>query len=308
MNTLLNSTGPEYVLQLCPSSRYLIQAPILFTSPNQEISTLGYPVGDERATLVVSGPTTNGQGHTTAVDGTCANCSGVKLRNVQVVFTISPFVFALSETCLFHAQIDGNRGGGPPTKGGANIEMGGSNSGQIIEFVRSVDPRDWSCLHIDEGSLTCRNVTIQNNDIGPCGSENFQEWADGISLACRDSVVRNNMIRDATDGAIVTFGSPGSRIYNNTIWITNVSIILSRMASLSQSCCSKHCSVALIWLTTNHLWGVILMSSYTTTPFKGGFPLINRNRANNWGLIPIMPSSSTYALPWQISLLRIPLP
>jgi len=89
------------VLQLCPGSRYLIQAPISFASPDQEISTSGYPVGDERATLVVSGPITNGQGHTTAVDGTCANCSGVKLRHVQVVFAISSFVSALSKT--FHS-------------------------------------------------------------------------------------------------------------------------------------------------------------------------------------------------------------
>ena len=63
---------------------YLIQAPILFAAPNQEISTVGYPTGDDRATLVVNGPVSNGQGHTTAVDGTCSNCSGVKLRYVQV--------------------------------------------------------------------------------------------------------------------------------------------------------------------------------------------------------------------------------
>lgn len=102
--------------------------------------------------------------------------------------------------------------------------MGGSNSGQIIESVRSYDPKSWSCLHIDEGALTCKNVIVQNNDIGPCGSDAFQEWADGISLACRDSIVRNNMIQGATDGGIVIFGSPGSQIYNNTIWIVNVSI------------------------------------------------------------------------------------
>ena len=102
--------------------------------------------------------------------------------------------------------------------------MGGSNSGQIIESVRSYDPKSWSCLHIAEGALTCKNVIVQNNDIGPCGSDAFQEWADGISLACRDSIVRNNMIQGATDGGIVIFGSPGSQIYNNTIWIVNVSI------------------------------------------------------------------------------------
>jgi hypothetical protein len=36
-------------------------------------------------------------------------------------------------------------------------------------------------------------------------------------LACRDSLVRNNTIVDATDGAIVIFAAPGSIIENNTI-------------------------------------------------------------------------------------------
>ncbi|KAF9450934.1 hypothetical protein P691DRAFT_809138 [Macrolepiota fuliginosa MF-IS2] len=204
LNTLLNGSGPGFILQLCPNAQYLIQEPIFFTFPDQEISTLGYPTGEDRATLVVNGPVANGQGHTTAVDGTCPNCSGVKLRNIQ---------------------IDGTRRGAPPTLGGGNIEMGGPNSGQLIEYVRSFDPRSWSCLHIAEGPLTCNNVTVQNNDIGPCGSDAFQEWADGISLACRNSVVRNNMIEGPTDGGIVVFGSPGSKIYNNTIWVVNQTLL-----------------------------------------------------------------------------------
>ena len=84
LNTLLNSSGPGFVLSLCPSQQYLIEAPLLFTAPNQEISTEGYPTDDTRAMLVVNGPVANGVGHTNAVDGTCANCSGVKLRNIQV--------------------------------------------------------------------------------------------------------------------------------------------------------------------------------------------------------------------------------
>ena len=83
LNTLLNSSGPGYTLPLCPGAQYLIQAPILFAAQDQEISTVGYPTDDDRATLVVSGPVANGQGHTTAVDGTCATCSGVKLRHAQ---------------------------------------------------------------------------------------------------------------------------------------------------------------------------------------------------------------------------------
>ncbi|KAI0303982.1 hypothetical protein BC826DRAFT_1128648 [Russula brevipes] len=204
LNIALNSSGPNFVLHLCPNAHYLIQSPILFSAPNQEISTVGYPTDDSRATLVVSGPVANGQGHTTAVDGTCANCSGAKLRNIQ---------------------IDGTRAGASPTGGGANIEMGGPNANQLIEYVHSYDPRSWSCLHVAEGGLLCNNVVVQNNDIGPCGSDAFQQWADGISISCRSAIVRNNAVRDPTDGGIVLFGSPGTLVENNTIWVVNKTLL-----------------------------------------------------------------------------------
>lgn len=198
LNTLLNSSGPGYTLPLCPDTQYFIEAPILFAAPNQEISTVGYPTGDDRAILVVNGPVALGQGHTTAIDGTCGNCSGVILRNIQ---------------------INGTRAGASPTNGGANIEMGGGNSGQLIEYVHSWDPRSWSCLHIAEGPFTCNNVTVQHNDIGPCGSDAFQEWADGISVSCQNSWVHNNTINNPTDGGIVLFGAPGTLVENNTIFV-----------------------------------------------------------------------------------------
>ncbi|KAJ7771035.1 hypothetical protein DFH07DRAFT_804570 [Mycena maculata] len=204
MNTLLNSSGAGYVLKLCPGREYFIQSPILFAAPGQEISTEGYPTDDTRATLVVSGPVADGTGHTNAVDGTCDTCSNLMLRNIQ---------------------IDGARGDAPPTSGGANIEFGGGNANQTIQFVRSHNPRSWSCLHIAEGPLTCINTTVQNNDIGPCGSDSFQEWADGISVSCQNSIVRNNMVMGPTDGGIVLFGSPGTQVYNNTIWITNQTLL-----------------------------------------------------------------------------------
>jgi hypothetical protein len=51
-----------------------------------------------------------------------------------------------------------------------------------------------------EGPFRCSNTTIRNNDIGPCGTDYFQMWADGISLSCANSLVENNVITDATDG------------------------------------------------------------------------------------------------------------
>jgi parallel beta-helix repeat protein len=114
------------------------------------------------------------------------------------------------------------RGNSSVVKGGGNIEMGGSNSGQLIEYVRSYDPRGWTCLHVAEGGFSCNNVTVQNNDIGPCGSDAFQQWADGLSISCRNAVIKNNMIQDPTDGGIVLFGSPGTHVFNNTVWVVNV--------------------------------------------------------------------------------------
>jgi parallel beta-helix repeat protein len=118
---------------------------------------------------------------------------------------------------LLHIQINGNRAGAPPTVGGANIKMGGPNSNQLIEYVHSYDTRSWSCLHIIEGGLLCNNVVVQNNDIGPCGSDAFQQWADGISISCHSAVVRNNVVDSPTDGGIVLFGSPGTLVENNII-------------------------------------------------------------------------------------------
>jgi parallel beta-helix repeat protein len=121
----------------------------------------------------------------------------------------------------FALQIDGNRGSEAILPGGANLELGGPNVDQLIEHVHSRDPRGWSCLHVAEGPFTCSNVTIRYNDIGPCGSDAFQQWADGISLSCANSEVYGNVITDSTDGGIVVFGSPGSRISNNTISATD---------------------------------------------------------------------------------------
>ncbi|KAG8955527.1 hypothetical protein FRC03_011117 [Tulasnella sp. 419] len=201
INAILNAPNAAGVsVKLCPNTEYLILSPLKFGQPKQEIITLGFPSPTmnmtSRAIIKVGGPVANGEGHTIAIDGTCPTCDGVALRYVQ---------------------IDGDRDDAPPTKGGANIEMGGDNEGQIIEGVRSFNPRSWSCLHLAEGPLSCSGALIQNNDIGPCGQDSFQQWADGISLSCKNSIVRNNYITGATDGGIVIFGSPGSHVYNNTI-------------------------------------------------------------------------------------------
>jgi parallel beta-helix repeat protein len=100
--------------------------------------------------------------------------------------------------------------------------MGGQVSGQLVEHVRSFDPRGWTCMHIAEGALDCRNATIRFNDIGPCGHDApYGSWADGISMACTQSTVEGNTVVDPTDGGIVVFGALGSKVTNNTISVRN---------------------------------------------------------------------------------------
>lgn len=78
-------------------------------------------------------------------------------------------------------------------------------------------------VSMNHSALDCTNATITNNDIGPCGHDApYGAWADGISISCKNSLVENNDIIDPTDGGIVVFGSPGSRVRNNRISVRNV--------------------------------------------------------------------------------------
>ncbi|CAD6563949.1 MAG: hypothetical protein TREMPRED_002390 [Tremellales sp. Tagirdzhanova-0007] len=207
LQSLLQAGGAGYVLSLCPGQVYDLTNTINYTAANQEISTENYPTDSTRATLFLAGTNVTG-----AVSGIAAGLNGCKLRNIQ---------------------IDGNRRDLPiDPQGNANVDMGGANADQLIEYVHSFDPKA-------EGPFQCINTTVQNNDIGPCGSSTFQSWADGISLSCQQSLVQNNIITDATDGGlseniqtlacevtliqyhlaagIVIFGSPFSTVRNNTI-------------------------------------------------------------------------------------------
>ncbi|KAG8991722.1 hypothetical protein FRB94_012283 [Tulasnella sp. JGI-2019a] len=208
INEILKNGGEGQRVNLCQGSVFRLQRdPIVFTAASQEIYSEGYAGGRHRAMLIVEGANL-----TTAIKGDCEDCNGIAIRNLI---------------------IDGNR---PALlrvrKGTALVEIGNA-ANQVVQGCRIYDPRAWSALHVREGDrLQCSGALIENNDIGPCGEEWDetydglqygtprwgQPWADGISLACKSSIVRKNIIHDATDGAIVIFGSAGSRISNNTIY------------------------------------------------------------------------------------------
>ncbi|KAK5994330.1 hypothetical protein PT974_04803 [Cladobotryum mycophilum] len=199
INNALSSGGAGAVVQLCQNALIQITGQISFTADNQEISTQGYPTGSTRATIQIK----PGNTASTIIQG--AHHNGIKIKNIQ---------------------LDGNRpNAGLQPGGGANIEIGGLSNGQVVQYVNSRNPRGWSCMHIigsGQDSNPCRNATITNNDIGPCGQSGTDgngngRWADGISLDCTNSLVQDNHIQGPTDGGVVIFGSPGSTINRNTI-------------------------------------------------------------------------------------------
>jgi Right handed beta helix region len=122
---------------------------------------------------------------------------------------------------LESVQVDGGRLSLGPYSGEALILMGGNASRQTVRSVLAYEPRSWSTIHFFEGKVidgvpACQDGVITGNTIGPAGRPHG-DWADGISLACGHTLVEGNVIRDATDGAIVVFGAPGSTIRGNTI-------------------------------------------------------------------------------------------
>ncbi|MGW3985305.1 right-handed parallel beta-helix repeat-containing protein [Streptomyces mirabilis] len=185
--------GKDAKAVLCPGAVFSVHHEVRLTAPGQQLYTQGLPTGKSRAVLRLSAKSL-----TSAVMGYYQD--GVSVRNIEV---------------------DGNRAMLGWAKGGALLEMGGTKN-QVVENVYAHDTRSWSSIHFIEGAITdstpaCQNGRIAGNTIGPAGSDSGRKWADGISLSCGHTLVEHNTIADATDGAIVIFGAPGSTIQHNTI-------------------------------------------------------------------------------------------
>jgi hypothetical protein len=175
---------------LCRDAVFELRGPIVFRRDNQRLFTEGLPTDSSRALLRIAAPDV-----ATAIDL-------LGRSNIQVS----------------HLVIDGSRPTLGRIPGGhALILAGGDASGQRIEHVRAYEPRGWTCIHAFDGAnRNCSGITIAHNELGPAGRPGG-EWADGISLDCRRSLVHHNTITDATDGGIVIFGARGSIVAGNTI-------------------------------------------------------------------------------------------
>jgi hypothetical protein len=185
--------GPSGAAVLCRGATFDLHGPVVFGRDGEQLYTEGLPTGSERAALRVASPSL-------ATALVLTGRSGVHVS---------------------HVVVDGNRealGRIAFEDGGTGlIEAGGDASGQWIEYVQAFEPRGWTCLHAAEGDRrTCTGMTIAHNDFGPSGQANG-EWADGLSFACRASLVHDNTVTDATDAGIVVFGAPGSIVAGNTV-------------------------------------------------------------------------------------------
>ena len=201
-NNLLTSGGAGTTLSLCPNSVFELNVTVGFTAPYQEISTLGYPTDSSRAKFIVVGDFSSAF----TVLG-CTDCTGIALRSLIV---------------------NGNQpqlGYSPYTASAALINIGAWPN-QFVSNVQAMNTRGWTTLHIFEGlNHNCMNSTVIDSQFGPAGGDAEETWADGISLACPQSLVKNNVVIDATDGGIVVFCAPGSKILNNTI-IADANVLL----------------------------------------------------------------------------------
>ena len=178
INARLKGVGAEAVL--CQGALFDLKAPVVLSAAAQKIYTEGFPEDDRRAMLRIAS-----QNVTTAI----------KMRDHDAAL-------------ISHIIIDGNRPELGYREGEALVFAGGNSTGQVIRSVKITEPRSWSALHLME---PCTQALVEKCEIGPAGMSNYT-WADGISLACTDSIVRDNLIVDATDGGIVIFAAPGSLV------------------------------------------------------------------------------------------------
>lgn len=208
INQLFSDGGPGTKVFLCPGKVYSLSGTIVFTAADQELATLGYPSGDERAKLTIEH-----EFIVTAVQGDCRRCARVAVRNL---------IIDGGRSRLGRAQGDVAPG----------LIMLGGNEGPSVRECQLMNPRGWTAIHIREGAkLQCKNALIERNEIGPSGEEYDpavdgadpemsplgRPLADGISIACKDSIVRDNTIVDCTDAGIVVYCSPGTKVTANHI-------------------------------------------------------------------------------------------
>lgn len=192
-------------MKLCAGATIKLTEFVKFTAPRQTLTS--YP--SNRATLILSEPTllkaidTLGQD-----DATLSNIivNGNRAERQPDDKRREHLVVAGAST-----GPDGNVKGFRAN----NIRVENSRRGSLMTLLRHQTCSDAQITNsefIDAGDDFTDTVGLKVNDIKPDRS-----WADGIRVDCSNSLIKNNTIVDATDAAIVIFGSPGTVVEGNHI-------------------------------------------------------------------------------------------
>lgn len=209
ISQLFRDGGPGTTVFLVPKAVYPLYSAIDFSHHSTNLATQGYPTFESGNQAILE---TRGEKEAGAVK-----------------------MFNMPRTTLKRVHLRGCRGWGatPPTTdqekeklkkegrmgwlegGGALVWMGGPEAYEsTVEGCRIEDPRGWTGLHLVDWAQRCQVI---DNIVGPCGQQAPGPWADGLSIAGKDSLIAGNTVFDATDGAIVLFCAPGSVVTRNTI-------------------------------------------------------------------------------------------
>jgi len=190
-------------LLLCPGAVYPLQSPLVYKVDGQSISTEAATHPRDYATL--------------------------RLANPAAVNAITSW--SHSDILLERVIVDGNRGElgafqGALAENLALVFMFAA-ANQTVRNTVLKNTRSWSSLQLHEGTGLCRGGLVENNIVlwagcdprgnGCAPGDPPGKWADGISMPCRDTAVRGNLVVDATDVAVVLFGAPGSTVEGNAV-------------------------------------------------------------------------------------------
>ncbi|KAK4703215.1 hypothetical protein P7C70_g3012, partial [Phenoliferia sp. Uapishka_3] len=208
---LFQDGGPGTTVLLLQSTLYNLCTPINFCHVNTTLSTVGYPTFDTGKQAILE---TRGERESQAVN--MINLSGTALKRVHIRGCrgwgrTKPESKEEEDRLRREGKLGWVEGGG------ALVLMGGQQSSDsLVEGCRLEDPRGWTACHVVDWSTRPK---VLDNLVGPCGQEaSGGPWADGLSVAGKDSVISGNVIFDATDG-VDDF--PFDRDFSNTRVVGN---------------------------------------------------------------------------------------
>lgn len=155
----------------------------------------------------------------------------LRLANTELMLLIN--AGGVEEAVLERVICDGNRyhlsvvpkprigGGGQPPL----VNFGGKGGdGGIIRHCVFMNTRTWATLKMHEGAsgLLAEDNLFFGAGVDPRGNgRDLNEapfgWADLISCAAKDSIIRNNLMIDPTDVGVVLYCAPGTIVEDNVV-------------------------------------------------------------------------------------------